>query len=184
MKNFIGVLIGLVIISAVIVYGLYSAKKQSVVMVVTSFSECVAAGNAVMESYPRQCRTEAGQTFTEYIGNELEKTDLIRLNHPRPNQTISSPLTISGEARGFWFFEASFPFKLLDAEGKILTQTFATADGEWMTEEFVPFMATVEFSSTVSGSGLLILERDNPSGLPEHDDSLVVPLWLGTETEN
>lgn len=33
---------------------------------VTSFDECVAAGNAVMESYPRQCRHE-GQTFVEKV---------------------------------------------------------------------------------------------------------------------
>lgn len=33
---------------------------------VTSFEECVAAGNAVMESYPRKCRHK-GQTFVEQI---------------------------------------------------------------------------------------------------------------------
>jgi len=33
---------------------------------VTNFEECVAAGNPVMESYPRQCR-HSGQTFTEDI---------------------------------------------------------------------------------------------------------------------
>src|SRR5680860_1906637 len=72
---------------------------------VTNFEECVAAGNPEMESYPRQCRNGA-QSFTENIGNELEKTDLIRLSTPRPNQTISSPLTLTGQARGNWYFEA------------------------------------------------------------------------------
>jgi len=33
---------------------------------ITSFEECAAAGNPVMESYPRQCRAD-GQTFTEEI---------------------------------------------------------------------------------------------------------------------
>ncbi|MBN2306979.1 hypothetical protein JXD20_03260 [Candidatus Peregrinibacteria bacterium] len=33
---------------------------------VTNFEECVAAGNPVMESYPRQCR-HGDQTFTEDI---------------------------------------------------------------------------------------------------------------------
>ena len=36
---------------------------------ITNFEECVAAGNPVMESYPRQCRTEDGQTFTEVISH-------------------------------------------------------------------------------------------------------------------
>jgi len=33
---------------------------------ITSFEECVAAGNPVMESYPRQCRAN-GQLFVEEI---------------------------------------------------------------------------------------------------------------------
>lgn len=31
---------------------------------VTNFSECIAAGNPVMESFPRQCIHE-GETYTE-----------------------------------------------------------------------------------------------------------------------
>ncbi len=34
---------------------------------IDSFEDCAAAGNPVMESYPRQCRTPDGQHFTEII---------------------------------------------------------------------------------------------------------------------
>ncbi|MCF7871913.1 hypothetical protein K9L97_02660 [Candidatus Woesearchaeota archaeon] len=34
---------------------------------ITTFEECINAGNPVMESYPRQCTTEKGQTFIEII---------------------------------------------------------------------------------------------------------------------
>ena len=34
---------------------------------VNSFEDCAAAGNPVMESYPRQCRTEDGRHFVEEI---------------------------------------------------------------------------------------------------------------------
>ena len=34
---------------------------------ITSFEECIAAGNPAMESYPRQCRTQEGQHFVEDI---------------------------------------------------------------------------------------------------------------------
>jgi len=34
---------------------------------IDSFEECVAAGNPVMESYPRQCRTSDGKHFVEEI---------------------------------------------------------------------------------------------------------------------
>lgn len=34
---------------------------------VVDFSTCVQAGNPIMESYPRQCNTQAGQHFVEDI---------------------------------------------------------------------------------------------------------------------
>ena len=34
---------------------------------ISSFAECVAAGNAVMESYPRQCKTADGENFVEDV---------------------------------------------------------------------------------------------------------------------
>jgi len=39
--------------------------------VIANFEECVAAGNPVMESYPRQCRTQDGRLFVEEIPNEM-----------------------------------------------------------------------------------------------------------------
>jgi glucose/arabinose dehydrogenase len=34
---------------------------------INSFKDCISAGNPIMESYPRQCRTANGQTFVEEI---------------------------------------------------------------------------------------------------------------------
>ena len=45
---------------------------------ITSFEECVAAGNPVMESYPRQCRTEDGNLFVEEI-DDFWRLDSIEL---------------------------------------------------------------------------------------------------------
>ena len=141
-----------------------------------TFEECAKAGNAVMESYPRRCRSE-GQVFVENIGNELEKTDLIRLDSPRPKQIISSPLEITGQARGQWFFEGDFPVVLTDWDGLIIAEGYATAQGEWMTEEFVPFTAKLEFEAPIYlDRGSLILHKDNPTGLPEKDDALEIPV--------
>ena len=151
-------------------------ENQNVpVRVITNFEECVAAGNPVMESYPRQCRV-GNQNFTEYIGNELEKTDLIIIDSPRPNAVITSPLEVSGQARGYWYFEASFPVKLLDSDGNVLAQIPAQAQGEWMTENFVPYKATLEFTAPATDTGTLVLEKDNPSDLPQNADSLIVPV--------
>ena len=42
-----------------------------------------------------------------------------------------------------------------------------------MTENFVPFILTLEYNAdtSVSNKGSLILQKDNPSGLPENDDA-------------
>jgi len=170
----------IVVLIALAVIGIFfftSREAKAPESHLLNFNDCVKAGNAVMESYPRQCRSEEGENFVENIGNELEKTDLIRLNSPRPNQVVESPLTISGEARGYWFFEADFPVVLVDWDGLIIAEGYATADGDWMTEDFVPFEATLTFEKPDYGeNGALILLKDNPSGLPENDDALEVPI--------
>jgi len=152
---------------------------------IETFEDCVRAGFPVMESYPRQCRDDNGNMFTEFVGNELEKTDLIRIDSPRPNQGITSPLTLTGEARGVWYFEASFPIILTDWDGRIIAEHYAEAQSEWMTENFVPFEGVLEFEKPYSDMGTipdfmkrgtLILKKDNPSGLPEHDDALEIPI--------
>lgn len=144
--------------------------------VVTSFNECADAGYAVLESFPRQCRTPDGRTFTEDIGNALEKQDLIRTKSPRPNDVVRSPLNIEGEARGTWYFEASFPVTLYDGKGKVIARGPAEAQAEWMTAEFVPFKLGLKFDEPETATGYLLLEKDNPSGLPEHADELRVPV--------
>jgi len=193
MKKILPILF-IVLLIAVIGAVWFSSKNEPQEPIVTNFEECVSAGNPVMparpssdaggESYPRQCRA-GGETFTEFIGNELEKTDLIRINNPRPNQTVSSPLIITGEARGSWYFEASFPVILTNWDGLIIAQGVAQAKSDWMTTDFVPFEATLTFivdKDTYSNRGSLILKKDNPSGLPENDDALEIPVVIAGVT--
>jgi Immunoglobulin-like domain of bacterial spore germination/Sporulation and spore germination len=104
------------------------------------------------------------------------KDDLITLDSPLPRGSVQSPLTIRGKARGNWYFEASFPVKLYDANRKLLSQGIAQAQSDWMTTEFVPFVATLTFTPPSTATGMLVLEKDNPSGLPQHADQLEVPV--------
>lgn len=101
--------------------------------------------------------------------------DIVKLRSPLPGDIVSSPLRITGEARGNWYFEASFPIILTNWDGLIIAEGFATAQDEWMTTEFVPFEAMLEFDVPEYGdNGYLILKKDNPSGLPEHDDAFEI----------
>lgn len=101
---------------------------------------------------------------------------LITVTSPAQNQAITSPLSITGQARGQWYFEATFPIVLEDSAGNTIAQGFATAQGDWMTTEYVPFTATLQFTKPASGTGTLILQKSNASGLPENDDQIEIPV--------
>lgn len=123
---------------------------------------------------------EPSQGKSKYIKYENDqlleanvKDDLIIVDFPIPNSQISSPLTFSGKARGPWFFEASFPVYLVNWDGLIIAQGIATAQGDWMTNDYVPFSGTLEFEKPDYGErGAIIFQKDNPSGLSEYDNAL------------
>ncbi|MDP2691785.1 MAG: Gmad2 immunoglobulin-like domain-containing protein [bacterium] len=107
--------------------------------------------------------------------------ELIEISRPAPGSAISSPLKITGKARGNWYFEATFPVVLVDWDGLIIAEGYATAKDEWMTTDFVPFEATLEFTKPEdrgpqSVRSSLILQRSNPSGLPENAAALEIPI--------
>lgn len=108
-------------------------------------------------------------------------SDLIHVVSPQSGSTISSPVTITGEARGTWYFEASFPIVVVDWDGKIIGTGHAQANGDWMTTEFVPFTATVTFDKPAnvgpqSIRGSIILKNDNESGQASTSKSIEIPI--------
>lgn len=105
-------------------------------------------------------------TSTETI---VGVSGLLVVDSPQPNSLIKSPLTVSGSARGNWFFEASFPVRILDAEERELGVVPAQAKSDWMTTDFVNFSAVLDFKTPTTATGTLVFEKDNPSGLPQND---------------
>src|SRR5687768_5736356 len=118
------VLFGIIAVATLLAWAAFAASDKAAVL--DNFEECVAAGNPVMESYPRRCRS-ANKTFTEDIGNAIEMAGEIRVTIPKPNQGVAFPLEIIGEARGTWFFKGTFPIKLVDAAGREIGSTVAQA---------------------------------------------------------
>ncbi len=118
-------------------------------------------------------------------GQVIDKIEhpLIKVETPKPNDIITSPLTVKGEAVGNWFFEASFPVQLFDANyNEInLSPGYIMTSVDWMTTEFVPFEGSLNFTNPETSEGILILKKDNPSGLPEHDDELIIPVKFPNE---
>lgn len=105
--------------------------------------------------------------------------DLIAVSLPPANGMVASPMTVRGEARGQWYFEASFPITVVDWDGVIIGEGYAQAQGDWMTTDYVPFEGTITFTvpaDTPYRRGAVIFRKDNPSGLPEHDDAFELPV--------
>jgi hypothetical protein len=129
-------------------------------------------------SVKEQESTETEATAAKETETTVKDTtsDQIKVTKPQPNQIIQSPLTIEGEARGSWFFEGVFPIMLLDSNGNAIARHFAQVQGEWMTEDFVLFKAELIFEKPSTDTGILILEKDNPSGLSENDASIEIPV--------
>ncbi|PIR82407.1 hypothetical protein COU20_02695 [Candidatus Kaiserbacteria bacterium CG10_big_fil_rev_8_21_14_0_10_59_10] len=125
---------------------------------------------AVWFFWPGQTEAPVEQITWHNAGPDMVQLDLIY-----PGVTVLPQFTVTGQARGMWFFEADFPIEVLDMEGNRIAMEIATAEGEWMTEEFVPFSATFDLGE-YSGPATLVLHRSNASGLPEHDASMSVPI--------
>lgn len=96
---------------------------------------------------------------------------------PQPNTTISSPLIVNGRAPGSWFFEGQLTIKLTDANHKPITQSIGreVTPGSWTSTTMVDFQGKLTFSTSAK-KGLLIIENDNPSGLPENQKSYEIPV--------
>jgi len=106
-------------------------------------------------------------------------SDLIKIENLKNNQAIKSSFVLNGQARGSWYFEASFPVKVVDLQENIICETFAIAKDNWMTESFVPFEAILNFEiAKNSFPAILILKKDNPSGLSENDKEIRIPVIL------
>lgn len=102
-------------------------------------------------------------------------SDRVVVMTPASGASVGKTFTVKGSAPGPWFFEAVFPVRVLDVDNNLIAETYAQAEGEWMTKDLVPFTSTVTVKD-YSGPAILVLLRDNPSGLPENDDSISLPI--------
>ncbi len=114
----------------------------------------------------------------EPVSNEpvADQPEMADIQFEVPTQPIESPFLVEGEARGTWFFEGVLPVYLEDEQGNVLAYGSATSTESWMTEDFIPFLVTLEFEPGLAEEGTLIFEKENPSGLPENAGMIKVPV--------
>lgn len=137
----------------------------------------VPAPTAVCEKVVEPVATTTEITYTN------ASVDLIVVELPFPDAVTGKEFSAIGQARGYWFFEASFPIEVIDANGNILAMGIAQAQPDpvtneinWMTEDFVPFKADIIIPETFMGPATIVFKKDNPSGLPENDASISFPI--------
>ncbi len=186
MKNIIIVGLGLVVV-VLLVWAFMTGKLGFGTPVATVPGEetSTTTDNPATETGEAEDSDADEQWVASYLPAIDALADKITVSSVTPGTVITSPVTIAGEARGPWYFEASFPVFLNNWDGLTIATGVATAQSDWMTEDFVPFTLSLSFVNPYQvgdpdfmKKGTLILKKDNPSGLPANDASLEVPIFF------
>lgn len=96
---------------------------------------------------------------------------------PRPGDIIKSPLTVEGTVPSGWMFEGVIPIKIVDEYGNLIVQGLGSelTPGSWQSGIPIDFEGVLEYTTTAK-KGFVVLEKDNPSGLPENGDKYEIPV--------
>lgn len=191
--------LGVVVIVLLVIVGIKYAGTTTVTNVATtttatttqtdaklanikSYEDCAAAGYPIVEADPRQCLLPDGRTYAQEVQQKPSYNnatrDMIYVENPYPGAVVGKTFTLKGAARGNWYFEASFPVEVRDKNGKVLVQQPVQAQGDWMTSDFVPFSSVIKIPQSYIGPATIILHKDNPSGLPQNDAALSIPITI------
>lgn len=175
MKKLLYALLTLVLVIAAGV-GVYFYQQRNI--------DDMNAKNKILTSKVKKLQSE--QSTTNPSNNDQQTTTTttytsekgvtVTVTSPKSGAKVTSPLTVSGTVPGSWSFEAQFTVRLVDAQGNLIAKTPAKLQGDWMTDEQVPFTATLSFSHSSGAKGSLVLIKDNPSGLANNNDSVVIPV--------
>ena len=129
-------------------------------------------------NYPIHCWTPNGWLSI----NRDRSAPLIALNNLGIDDfwsVVGKELVITGYLSGRWFFEADCLAEIHDYQGQIITKGLAVALADWMTEELVPFQASFIWPDNLNlRRAILVIVKDNPTGLMAEDEGLVIPIKL------
>src|SRR3989344_6204493 len=96
-------------------------KKKEPQVTATDFESCQTAGGNVTSGEPMTCTMPDGTSFEDEDDEALPEPEVV-VDTPAYSALVKSPLTVSGRAKGFWFFEANIPVTLKDQTCKVLVQ--------------------------------------------------------------
>ena len=165
-----------------------SSRTWTILIVILAIVIAVLAW--LLFATPVSAPTIPAATTTESTTSQTTATDStsspqaapldtqVTVTTPQPGATVGRTFTVAGTAPGAWFFEAQFPIQVRDATDDTIASNPAQAQGDWETSGLVTFTDTITIDSSYTGPATLILLRDNPSGLPQNDDSVTIPITV------
>lgn len=165
----IGILVALLLLAGVLFW----------IFIWPSLNQTSSAPASTKDDDTTKTDDETGKPVVDTLTSV--KGEVIKVSQLQSGATITSPLSITGEVPGNWSHEAVFTISLAYGGEDLITigETSATVEGDWMTDSLRPFSATLEFTVPEGVSeGMLIIRNANPSGLPENDDSVSIPVKL------
>ena len=95
-------------------------------------------------------------------------------------QKIVSGVFLTGKIKGGFCFEAVCPIKIVSDQGDAIFSGVINLQGDWMTDELVPFQSGLKFDNSVAQAkrATIIINNDNPSGLAENERCYEIPVVL------
>ncbi len=118
--------------------------------------------------------TPALKETSKILGNKEDLLDFSIF----PDTIVHGILSYRGTIKGGYFFEANILVSVLDANKKLLKAGNGIAKSEWMTSGPVDFEGNIDFTVLPKGPAYIEIHNDNPSGLPEHDKSILIPIVI------
>ncbi len=128
------------------------------------------------------------------VTGKADKSDLISFTIARSTEVTRDKVDALGTERalvgkmdavgvikGGYFFEGNIVVNILDKDKKLLRAGHGEATTDWMTSGPVSFKATIDASGlpgAYGGPGYIEIRNDNPSGLPENDKSILIPVTI------
>lgn len=97
---------------------------------------------------------------------------------PNISEALKSPQKIIGLIDKSWVFEGSFPVELFDSQYRSLVKVTGLAPN-WLEDDskYTNFTATLNFSTNQT-NGYLKFKNDNPSGLPQNNKYIDIPVFF------
>lgn len=147
---------------------------MQLLLIIAAFAIVGLAGYSVFNSFAP--RFGGVGVMLDSEGSSKVVSQLIQVSTPKNNTKVRSPFAIEGTAAGQWFDDGVFTIELFDGAGTKIGTALGIAQGDTLSTARVPFVASMYFEDPGTETGALKFFRENPSGLSEYDQELVIPI--------